>query len=140
MPLKLSTEEDLPSLNLTSMIDVLFVLILFFMVGTTFNQQEKQVDIKLPGISAPKSMMPAPQRREVQVAADGTIFLDGNRLSILELTQRLGDMRRSYPDLSVAIRGDGDAKHKTIVPVLGAINRAGVTNLAVVGIENEKLR
>ncbi|MFO0943076.1 MAG: biopolymer transporter ExbD [Pirellulales bacterium] len=140
MPLKLSNEEDLPSLNMTSMIDVLFVLILFFMVGTTFNQQERQIDIKLPGANTLKSMVPPPQRREVQVAADGSIFLDGNKLSMLELTQRLSDMRRMYPDISVAVRADGNALHGTVYPVYGAVNRAGITNMAVIGRENEKLR
>lgn len=140
MPLKLSSEEELPSLNMTPMIDVVFLLIIFFMVGTQFNQQERQVDIKLPGVATLKSMMPPPQQREVQVGADGAIYLDGNRISILELTQRLSEMRRSYPDLSVAIRGDGEAKYKSVMPVLGAVNRAGVPKVAVVGIENEKLR
>jgi biopolymer transport protein ExbD len=49
-------------------------------------------------------------------------------------------MIRRYPDLAVAVRADADAKQRDVVPVYGAINRAGVTNMAVLGLQNEKLR
>jgi biopolymer transport protein ExbD len=140
MPLKASSDEELPAINLTPMIDVVFLLLIFFMVGTQFTQQERRIDIKLPGVSTLNSMLPAPQRREVQIGANGTAYLDGQPVGVLELTQRLTDMIRRYPDLAVAVRADADAKQRDVVPVYGAINRAGVTNMAVLGLQNEKLR
>ena len=51
MPLKNQLEE-MPVLNLTSMIDVLFLLIIFFMVGTKFIETERQIDLKLPQVKS----------------------------------------------------------------------------------------
>jgi biopolymer transport protein ExbD len=140
MPLKTSSEEELPAINLTPMIDVVFLLLIFFMVGTQFNQQERQVNIKLPGMSTLGSMMPAPQRRDVQVGANGAVYLDGQPISALELTQRLSEMKRRYPDLKVAIRADAKSQFGDVAPIMGAVNRAGVTELAIIGLQNEKLR
>lgn len=140
MPLKTSTEDELPSINMTPMIDVVFLLIIFFMVGTQFSQQERHIDIQLPGVSTLKSMIAPPQRREVQIDAGGTAYLDGQAVSPLELTNRLADMLRRYPDLKIAVRADAEAKQKFVVPVYGAINKAGVLEMAILGIQNEKLR
>lgn len=140
MPLKSSSFEELPSLNLTPMIDVVFLLIIFFMVGTQFSKQERQIEIKLPGVSSLNTLISAPPRREVVVNAEGIAFLDGQRVSAYQLTERLAEMRRSYPDLSVAVRADEQARQRDVIPIYGAINKAGVSNMAVLGLQNEKLQ
>jgi len=140
MPLKTSSIEELPSLNLTPMIDVVFLLIIFFMVGTQFSKQERQIDIRLPGVSSLNTLMAPPPRREVVINSAGLTFLDGQQVTAYQLTQRLAEMRRYYPDLSVAVRADEQAKQRDVLPIYGAINKAGVTNMAVLGIQNEKLR
>lgn len=140
MPLKASSDEELPAINLTPMIDVVFLLLIFFMVGTQFNQQERQVNIQLPGINTLNSMLPMPQRREVQVGANGIAYLDGQAVTVVELTQRLGEMKRRYPDLRVAVRADAEARQRDLVPVYGAIEKAGVTDMAILGLQNSKLR
>lgn len=140
MPLKLHQSEELPSVNLTPMIDVVFLLIIFFMVGTQFSTQERQIEIKLPGVGSFQTLLAPPPRREVLIDSTGQAFLDGRPVTPLELQSRLTDMRMQYPDLAVAVRADAQARQKDVVPVYGAINKAGVTNMAVVGLENEKLR
>lgn len=140
MPLKTSTDGELPAINLTPMIDVVFLLLIFFMVGTQFTQQERQIDINLPGVGAVNSMLPVPQRREVLIAPNGTAYLDGQAVSVRELMQRLTEMKRRYPDLAVAVRADAEAKQRDVIPIYGAINSAGIANMAVLGLQNEKLR
>lgn len=135
MPLKTSNSEELPSVNLTPMIDVVFLLIIFFMVGTQFTQQEQQIDIKLPSAGNLNAMISTPDRREVSINSDGAVFLDGQQLSITQLTERLKEMRVRYPDLAVAVRGDAEAKQKHIYPVYGAIQAAGVSNTAMLGVQ-----
>lgn len=131
MPLKTSTSEELPSVNLTPMIDVVFLLIIFFMVGTQFTKDESQIELKLPGAGQLKAMVAPPDRREISVAADGTIVLDGRQVSAMQLTEQLKSMRQRYPELGVVVRADGTAEHQSVAAVYGAVNRAGIADLSI---------
>ena len=140
MALRTSNSEELPIVNLTPMIDVVFLLIIFFMVGTQFTNTERQIDIKLPGADNLSAMIATPDRREILIDGAGVAFLDGQQVSVRQLTERLRELRMRYPDLAVAVRADGDAMQKFVVPVYGAIQAAGVTNTAVLGVQTNKLR
>ena len=122
------------------MIDVVFLLIIFFMVGTQFTDTEQQIDIKLPGANNLSAMIATPERREVLINSAGTAFLDGQPVTISQLTEQLRQLRLRYPDLAIAVRADGDAMQKYVVPVYGAIQSAGVTNTAVLGVQTSKIR
>lgn len=140
MPLKTSTAEELPSVNMTPMIDIVFLLIIFFMVGTQFSDTEQEIDIKLPGVNNLNTMISTPDRREILIGSDGRAFLDGQPVTPEQLTQQLRDMRIRYPGLEVAVRADGNARQSEVVPIYGAIHEAGVTNMAVLGIQNKRMR
>lgn len=140
MPLKTSRSEELPSVNLTPMIDVVFLLIIFFMVGTQFTEGEKDIAITLPGAGQLDTLITAPDRRQITVAADGSLALDGQVLSVDELTQRLQQMRVSYPDVRVVVRADADAKYQFVMSAFGAANRAGVADVATAASTSPMLR
>lgn len=129
MPLKTSSDEELPAINLTSMIDVLFLLIIFFMVGTRFSESEHQIALKLPKSTSPESMMDRPGAKVVNLYADGTIELDGRRLSSDQLTEMLGPMVRNYPDLQVRFRPDSGVPVGQASQVMEAISRSGVQDI-----------
>ena len=92
MPLRNQLEE-MPALNLTSMIDVLFLLIIFFMVGTKFVETEHQLDLKLPQVKSANTTN-APEKKVVNVYSDGHITLDRQQVTLEELTDRLAAARR----------------------------------------------
>lgn len=129
MPLKTSVSEELPSVNLTPMIDVVFLLIIFFMVGTQFTKPEREIALKLPGVGGLNAMVTAPDRREVSVTAIGQIVFEGQPLSVDQLVSRLQALRTQYPDLRVTVRADGDAKHQFVVDVLEAARRAKISDV-----------
>lgn len=131
MPLKTSASEELPSVNLTPMIDVVFLLIVFFMVGTQFTEKERQIGIKLPGAGELKAMIAPPDRREVAVSSNGQVSLDGAAVSVEQLTRQLKSMRTRYPELGVVVRADGQAEHQYVAAVYGAVNRAGIAELSI---------
>lgn len=130
MPLKTSRSEELPVVNMTPMIDVVFLLIIFFMVGTQFSESEKNIAVSLPGAGSLNAMMSPPDRREITVAVDGTLSLDGTVMQHEQVTDRLVAMRRQYPDLRVVVRADADAKYQFVVTAFGAANRAGVEDVS----------
>ena len=131
MPLKTSMSEELPSVNLTSMIDVVFLLIIFFMVGTKFTDPERQIGIKLPAVGAVGAMIAPPLRRQINVTQEGTIFLDKQSVSIEQLLQQLSAIKAEYPSIAVVVNGDRDAKFDRVASVLGVADQAGITNLSI---------
>jgi biopolymer transport protein ExbD len=128
MPLKTSSEE-LPAINLTSMIDVLFLLIIFFMVGTRFSESERQIQLTLPKSSSPTAMAAQPSSKVVTMYADGSIELDGQRLSVSQLTSVLAPAVQNYPDIRVQLRADSGGSVGQASQVMEAISRAGVKNV-----------
>jgi biopolymer transport protein ExbD len=128
MPLKTHSEE-LPAMNLTSMIDVLFLLIIFFMVGTRFTESEHQIQLTLPKSSSPTSMAAQPAAKVVTMYSDGNIEMEGLRLSGDQLTSALIPAVQNYPDMVVQVRIDAEGSAKQFSEVLKSISRAGVKNV-----------
>ena len=105
MPLK-TTQDDQLQLNLTPMIDVLFLLIIFFMVGTKFTELERKIKLEVPQVSDVSALTAAPEKRVVNVYRDGSITFDRAIVSLAELQEALQLARGEYQGLSVLIRGD----------------------------------
>jgi biopolymer transport protein ExbD len=123
--------EEMPAVNLTNMIDVLFLLIIFFMVGTKFIESDRQIELKLPQVKAGGALTAAPQRKVISVYQDGEVTLDRKSVTLDELTLRLAAARSQYRALGVLVRGDGSASFQRIASVLGACKEAGIGDLAI---------
>jgi biopolymer transport protein ExbD len=121
----------MPTLNLTSMIDVLFLLIIFFMVGTKFIESERQMALKLPQVKPGQALSAAPDKKIVNVYQDGQITLDRKNVTLEELVERLAAARSQYRALGVLVRGDGAVQFQRIADVLGACKQAGIAELAI---------
>lgn len=130
MPIKIHHEPE-PSLNLTPMIDIVFLLIIFFMVGTKFAEMERQVKLELPAVKQFGALTAAPQKRVVNVYKDNTITMDGQTYALPDLLIELRRMHEEYQEMSVLIRGDGDARHQHVTSVLAACRDAGFERLGI---------
>ena len=130
MPLK-THQDELPTLNLTSMVDVLFLLIIFFMVGAQFTDQERNIDLQVPTVSEAGPTTAAPEKRVVNVDREGRISLDRNVVTLDELTVRLTAARREYSELGVVVRGDGSGPLQHVADVLGACREAGISDMGI---------
>ena len=130
MPLKTHVDEE-PALNLTSMIDVLFLLIIFFMAGAKFDEMDRKIAIQVPQVTDGKQLPAAPQRITVNVYPDGSLTLDHQRVSLEELFHRLKELRQRNPSLSVMVRGDGQGPLQNVTNVLNACSRAGIAEMGI---------
>lgn len=130
MPLKTQLDEQ-PSLNLTSMIDIVFNLMIFFMVGTRFSSLEERIDVRVPqvGSAAPSRVVPA--KLTIAVQRDGAILLDGQPVALEQLGPRLRAERLRNPAIAVVVRGDGDGALKHAAGVLSACRVAGIADLGI---------
>ena len=124
-------EADEPILNLTPMIDVVFQLLIFFMVATTFLNPEKEIGIELPeAVSGERS---EDERDEIviNVFADGSVIVSGETVAREVLLDTLRARARANPQTPVTIRGDRLVHHEHIVAVMDACGQAGLLNLSV---------
>jgi biopolymer transport protein ExbD len=130
MPLKTQQDEP-PQLNLTPMIDVLFLLIMFFMVASSFNDAERNVKVQVPQVAEAGDGVTPPQPRVVNVFADGRIDLDGHVVTEAELTAKLAEFRSSSSDPTVIVRGDANCPFQHIAAALSACRAAKISDLGI---------
>lgn len=133
MPLK-TTYDEQPSLNLTPMIDIVFLLIIFFMVGTRFselNDLEKQLPISVPEVSAGTALTAPPKQKVIHVFQDGRIHFEDQDVNLSDLTSKLKDAKQAYRKQGVVIRGDASSQHQTVVSVINACRQADIIDIAV---------
>jgi biopolymer transport protein ExbD len=110
---------------------VLFLLIIFFMVGTKFIESEHQIPLKLPQVKPGGAMTAAPEKKLINVYQDGQIMLDRKSVTLDQLTDRLSAAHRQYRALGVLVRGDGTVPFQTIANVLNACKQAEIADLAI---------
>ncbi len=124
-------------LNLTPMIDVIFLLLIFFMVATTFQDPEKEMDVDLP--AAGSGNPPSEQLDEIviNIKRDGTLVISGAETSREALDRLLASSAQENPDTPVTIRGDRLVHHETVVQVMDACGTAGLRNLSLGTLESK---
>lgn len=130
MPLK-THMDDAPTVNLTPMIDVVFLLIIFFMVATKFSELERKIRLQVPAVAGARALTPAPAKRIVNVYRDGQTTLDRQPVTLAQLKRRLARARSQYQDLGVLVRGDADVRYQYVANVLDACKQAGVSELGI---------
>lgn len=129
MPLKI--ERDEPTLNLTPMIDIVFLLIIFFMVGTKFTELERKLQLQVPQVNDLGALTAAPEKKVVNIYRDGRISLDGDFVSVEELRTRLAGARSQYADMGVLVRGDADVPLQRVTDALAACRQAGILEMGI---------
>ena len=133
MPLKVN-KDDQQSINLTPLIDIVFLLIIFFMVGTRFselNEQEKSIQLEVPQVGAAVALTAAPKKRVINVLKDGKIVLDNETVTIGELYDELIDTKNQYQKLGVIVRGDANSKYQNVADVIATCKRADISDLNI---------
>lgn len=124
-------QDEMPSLNLTPMIDTVFLLLIFFMAGTEFANMERGIGLKVPQVVDAGVLTPPPSRRVVSVYRDGGIALDRETVSLEDLIVRLEKARSQYADLGVTVRGDATGQFQRVAEVLNACRQAGIRDLGI---------
>ena len=125
-------ELDRLEVNITPLIDVVFLLLIFFMVTTTFNQQaELRVDLPEASVNEqPLEVIPI----EITIDTTGTYFVNGASLSKNDasaLMQSLQKILNEEEDRSVIIRADATTPHQAVVTAMDVVSRLGISKLSI---------
>ena len=117
--------------NMTPMIDVVFLLIIFFLVSSHLAQQEDRLPLPLPTADSGEEVSDtAGDRVVVNVLHDGSMLLAGRRVTSQELLRRLGnEVAENGSDLEVRIRSDRGVAFQFVQPILLAVSKSGARNV-----------
>ena len=130
---------DEPSINLTPLIDVVFLLLIFFMVTTTFIR-ETRLQVNLPEAEA-ETQSTQTERLEIVVSRDGSFTLNGRTLVNGKLETLLRGLKlesKGNLDLPVIIVADSEATHQSVVTAMDAIGQAGFARLSIATQRSEQ--
>ena len=131
MPLKVDDREE-PQLNLTPLVDVLFLLLIFFLVGTQFTEAEDAFEVDLPrAAAAAEPLGGRPDELVVNVGPEGQLTLLGEPTGLDRLREQFAQVAAVYPDQTVVIRGDGAGQYRHVIGVMDAVKAGGLTNLSL---------
>ncbi len=131
MKFRRRAREEL-ELNLTPLIDVVFLLLIFFMVSTTF-QKESEISLQLPKAAEDPVESP-PERYEVVVNAAGKFFINDTELvntDIETLRQALFDLTGGQRDIPITIRADAQTPHQAVVTAMDAAAQLGLSRMSI---------
>lgn len=122
-------DEEQAGINLTSLIDVVFLLLIFFMITSTFIKTERKLELQLPEAKAAE--VEQKERKPIQIEMDkrGRITLDGQLVTMKALETRLKEFQGKRK--SAIVRADRRLKHGTVTAVLGLCRDAGIREIAI---------
>ena len=125
------------SVQMASLMDVIFLLLCFSVTSSVFSQWETEISIALP--TAKSSTVPGRMPGEIilNVAADGNVTVNGQKLSLAEVTERLTRIAKLYPGQPVVIRADKTTKYEALVSVIDACRTADVWNFSLATKDEE---
>jgi len=130
MKFRESYSQQGAELELAPMIDVVFLLLIFFIVTWQFARFERDMDISVPSAEEAEQLDRQQGEIIVNVREDGIIILNGREVDNDELLGILLSIAETFPDQAVILRGASEADFQSIINVLDLIKKAGIWNVA----------
>jgi len=127
-----------PEVNLTSLIDVVLLLLIFFMVSTSFVKQS-QIAISLPQADSSAVVEEVPEQIDVMITETGTFLVNGREL----INSRVETIRNALQKVSggnnglpLTISADANAKHQDVVTAMDVAGRLGFTRISIATVND----
>jgi biopolymer transport protein ExbD len=127
-----------PEVNLTSLIDVVLLLLIFFMVSTSFVKQS-QIELRLPEADSPAIVEEAPDQIDIMITEVGTYFVNGRELintrpeTIRNALQKISGGNSQLP---LTISADANARHQDVVTAMDVAGRLGFTQINIATVND----
>ena len=123
-------DEEATGIDVAPLIDILFTLIIFFLVTTTFQEKEKEEEVRLPRQGG-SSLVNKDRPFYINVLQDGTYSVGGEIVKLDDLELKLKLRFEEKPDQKLVLRGDSKAFHGQTASALDVARRAGFTKASI---------
>lgn len=129
---KITRSSIASTLSLTPLIDVVFLLLIFFLVTSEFEEEERRLDIVLPTATSAVPMTSKPREVVIDINSEGELYLSGKATDLSGLQLFLEAAVSNNPtNQTVIIRADRTAAFQPVVSVMDVCNRTGVSDYSV---------
>ncbi|PKL95576.1 MAG: biopolymer transporter ExbD [Gammaproteobacteria bacterium HGW-Gammaproteobacteria-8] len=127
MPRKHATKDE-PEINITPMLDIVFIMLIFFIVTTTFVRETGVTVDKPEALTAE----PRPQGNVlIGVDVNGGVWMNGSQIKLSDVRTLVQRARAENPEGSVILISDKGARTGTLVDVMDQVQAAGITRMAI---------
>lgn len=132
MAVQIKRSTAASTLSLTPLIDVVFLLLIFFLVTSEFEEEERRLRITLPEATSAVPMTGQPREIVVDIDSDGNFYLAGRPTELDELERLMQASVQNNPTNQTAvIRADKDTSFQPVVSVMDVCNRVGISDYSV---------
>ncbi len=126
--------EPSAQMNLTSMVDILFMLLIIVMI--TAPMMHAQVDLSLPKSSA--AHITDESTVTISIKSSGAIYIEKTPIKKKELSRKIWQLKQTKNITSVSLRADKSVDYGTIMEIIGAIKEGGIEDLGLVALPDKK--
>jgi biopolymer transport protein ExbD len=125
--------RKMPSITIVSLIDILAILLIFFIVTTTFKEKLPQLQINLPESKSAATSKSEPKKAILlQIKGPDLITFDNKSVKASELPSAIHQAQQADPGCSITMQADKEAPFGTVVTVLDALQEAGIKNIPAI--------
>ena len=117
-------ELDEGVINTSSLVDIMFILIIFFLVTMSFNIEERDIEVNLPETDT--TLSSASKAIIINCRQDGSYYIGSKRATLGSIQKALREMLRRNPQQKVLIRGDKNALHGFVAAAIAACKASGI--------------
>jgi biopolymer transport protein ExbD len=129
--MKFSSRQPEPAgMQLAPMIDIVFLLLIFFIVTWQFSRSETELNVSVPTAEEGSELNRPKGEIIINVLQDGTIRVEGITVDLTQLHDKLAAIARQFENQPVRIRGDGKVAYQRIVEVIDTCQKAGIWNIS----------
>lgn len=121
--------EEKPSIMIVPMIDIIFFLLVFFMLSMLTMVSQKTIALQLPAATVAK--VDTTKTLPISVDKNGAIYFEREKISLPDLQSRLISAKEKSEKITVVLRGDVDSSYGDVVTVMDAIRHAGIDRISI---------
>lgn len=127
----------LPSFQMTSMMDIIFLLLFFFITTSVFSQWEYEINISLPSAQSGKVPDRLPGEIIINITQDGRVSVNQQDLTLDALKKRLDRLARYFPGQPVVLRADKATRYEDLIKVVDTCRKADIWNFSMATSEDK---
>jgi biopolymer transport protein ExbD len=130
-------EDDGQGVRIAPLIDIVFLLLIFFLVATTFYEAEKDINIRLAGATEGEERSITPEIIIVNISEAGALVINQRLYTLEQLETFLKEAKDKNPNLTTILRCDKRARHADFVAALNVCERTGISQISVATLQTE---